>query len=105
MISTRVLSNIGTQGNALSAAHRDIRTARPRVCPDSLEAAYQSGALHVAAAAPRKYYVTRITLEPEVHADGEYLGVILEWVGNRVYQRAPFVRSATAENTLGLGAL
>eukprot|EP00959_Pyramimonas_sp_CCMP1952_P081235 1697107-Pyramimonas_sp.AAC.1 len=74
---------IRDRGNALSAAHRDIRTARPRVSPDSLEAACQSGALHVVAAAPRKDCAIRIALEPEVRADGEYLGVILEWVGNR----------------------
>ena len=43
MISTRVLSGIGIQGNARSAAQRDTRTAKPKVTPDNLEAAYQSG--------------------------------------------------------------
>ena len=56
-------------------------------------------------AAPKRDYSTRITLEPEVDAGGEYLGVVLGWVGNRVYQHAAIVRSAAAENTFGLGAL
>eukprot|EP00959_Pyramimonas_sp_CCMP1952_P416225 8720649-Pyramimonas_sp.AAC.1 len=77
---------MGLQGNALSAGCRDIRIASPHVSPDILEAAYRSGTLHVVTAAPRKDYATRVTLEPEVDEEGENLGVLLEWVGNRAYQ-------------------
>ena len=105
MISTRMLSDFGLLGNARSATREDIRTAKSKVAPANLEAAYQCGALHVITAAPKRDYSTRITLEPEVDAGGEYLGVVLGWIGNRVYQHAAIFCAATAESTLGLGAL
>eukprot|EP00959_Pyramimonas_sp_CCMP1952_P317805 6651090-Pyramimonas_sp.AAC.1 len=86
---------MGIQDNALSAGCRDIRIACPHVSPDILDTAYRSGTLHVATAAPKNDYATRITLEPDVAEEGEYLGVLLECVGNRVYQHDALVRSAT----------
>eukprot|EP00959_Pyramimonas_sp_CCMP1952_P117976 2466728-Pyramimonas_sp.AAC.1 len=65
---------MGIQDNALSAGCRDIRTASPHASPDILDTAYRSGTLHVVTAASRKDCATRITLEPEVAEEGEYLG-------------------------------
>eukprot|EP00959_Pyramimonas_sp_CCMP1952_P194909 4075889-Pyramimonas_sp.AAC.1 len=70
---------MGIQDNALSAGCRDIRIASLHVSPDILDTAYRSGVLHVVTAAPKKDYATRISLEPEVAEEGEYLGVLLEW--------------------------
>ena len=105
IIHIDVFSSIDHQGNAHSAAQRDIRTIKPNMTPDKLQEVYQRGTLHVVTSAPRRDYSTRISLEPEVQAGGEYFGVLLNWVGNRVYQHNAMVRSATAENSLGLGIL
>ena len=73
--------------------------------PAILEAAYQSGTLHVVQSAPRHEWATRITLAPKVEKSGDYLAVLLHWVGDVAYGHTAMVRSALAENTLGLGIL
>ena len=105
VINMQVLSSIVDEDDAQSGQPGDIRSAQSRVRPDVLDVAYEKGTLHVIKAAPKRDYSTRITLEPCLPAAGEYLGVILEWVGSRAYQHTAMVRSAAAENTLGLGVL
>ena len=105
VIDMKTLSNIGSTGKAQSTYPRDARLNRSDVCPEFLDVAYQKGTLHVIKAAPKRDYSTRITLEPCLSASGEYLGVMLGWVGSRAYQHTAMVRSAAAEHTLGLGVL
>ena len=105
LINMQELSSIDDEGDAQSGHPEDIRLTQSRVRPEVLEVAYQRGTLHVIKAAPKMDYSTRISLEPCLPAAGEYLGVILRWVGNRAYQHTAMVRSAAAENTLGLGVL
>ena len=78
---------------------------QPQLSPEMLQAAYESRTLHVVTSAPRRDYATRISIQPEVETGGDYLGILLGWVGNRAYQHAALVRSAIAENSLGLGVL
>ena len=106
MINTRELSDIGNDGNVHRASSRDVRMIKSSLCRDKLEEAYQRGTLHVIKAAGLKRdYSTHLTLEPPLTEGGEYLGVVLGWVGNRVYQHSAIIRSACAHNTLGLGVL
>ena len=99
------LSSLGVEGNAQSAQSRDYRLTKSKESPDILELAYERGTLHVIKAAPKRDYSTRITVEPCLPVEGEYLGVILGWVGSRAYQHFAMLRSAAADDTLGLGVL
>ena len=66
---------------------------------------YGRGRLHLITPAPESDYSTRITFEPSVEVAGDYTGIVLGWVGDRVYQHAALLRSCNGEKTLGLGVL
>ena len=53
----------------------------------------------------KKDHSPQITLEPQLEAGGRYVGVVLKWIGDRMYQHAALVRSASAAYTVGLGVL
>ena len=105
LIHTHELSHLTGDHHASSASSRDVHLPHSEGPLNVQEVAYQKGTLHVIKAAPKRDYSTRITLEPPLELAGEYLGVVLGWVGNRVYQHTAIVLSAGAENTLGLGIL
>ena len=85
-INSEELSHLGLGKSASSSAPpRDYRTMSTSLTPETLEAAYRHGTLHVVQAAPHREYSTRITLEPKVDKFGDYLSVLLHWVGNIAY--------------------
>ena len=78
MIDMQKLASIGAQNTAIGAARQTY--GQRQVTTQLLNAAYENGTLHLISIAPKKYYSTRITLEPDLEKSGKYLGVVLGWL-------------------------
>ena len=95
------------KGDRRDLKQRDIRT-QTKVAPLSegeLQSIFEKGTLHIITSGSLAEYAHRISIKPEMSAPGEYLAVILPWVGNRLFQHQAMVRSASAPQTRGLGIL
>ena len=95
------------KGDRHDLRQRDIRT-QTKVQPLSegeLQNIFEKGTLHIITSGSLAEYAHRISIKPDMSAPGEYLAVILPWVGNRLFQHQAMVRSASAPQTRGLGIL
>ena len=88
--------------------HRVLWMIQKDVIEDAqtVDQTYNLGRLYIIKAAPKMDFSTRIMFEPRVLHHGEYIAVVLEWVGNMVFQHQALNRIAHGgEASLGLGIL
>ena len=72
---------------------------------NELQCIFQRGTLHVITSGGPAQNAQRFSIKPELKAAGEYVAVLLAWVGNRWFQHHAMNIAACLLQTRGLGVL